>query len=68
MNDDEWIIEGVWRTDWSNKQARETQGRGEVHDQLEHIRQRREREHQQDINSREASQRISNERRGVGDD
>jgi len=57
-----------WATDWRNLKARREQGRGEVHDQLEHIRQRREREHQQDINSREAAQRISNGRRGVSDD
>ena len=57
-------VEGRWRTDWSNLQARRQEGTNEQHDRIEYLRQRRRVERDCDLSTPEAAQRLA---RGGGD-
>ena len=52
-------VEGRWRTDWSNLQARRQAGRNAEHDRIEYLRERKELERQQDLTTPQAAQRLA---------
>jgi hypothetical protein len=52
-------VEGRWRTDWSNLQARRHEGQGEQHDRIEYLRERKELERQQDISTAVAARQLA---------
>ena len=64
MTDHNGTVEGRWRTDWSNLQARRHEGRNAEHDRIEYLRERKELERQQDLTTPQAAQRLA---RGGGD-
>ena len=53
-------VEGRWRTDWSNLQARRQEGTDAEHDRIEYLRQRRRVERDHDLSTDAAAQRLSN--------